>query len=136
MFKIHVSTRGFTDIIDITSLVKSQIEKEKIKEGVVCLFVTGSTAALTTIEYEPGLKKDFQEIINQLIPENKDYYHNQKWGDGNGFAHLRASLIGPSLVVPLKKGQLVLGTWQQIVLVDFDNRPREREIVGVVVKGE
>ncbi|MCD6225924.1 YjbQ family protein [bacterium] len=136
MFKIHVSTRGFTDIIDITSLVKSQIEKEKIKEGVVCLFVTGSTAALTTIEYEPGLKKDFQEIINQLIPENKDYYHNQKWGDGNGFAHLRASLIGPSLVVPLEKGQLVLGTWQQIVLVDFDNRPREREIVGVVVKGE
>ena len=127
--KLVEKTQGYCDIIDITAKVKDQIQKEEIQRGTVTLFVTGSTAALTTIEYEPGLVKDLKEVLERLIPSNKKYHHDDRWGDDNGFSHLRASLFGPSLQVPIDGGRLLLGTWQQIVLLDFDNRPRTREVV-------
>ena len=93
------------------------------------LFVSGSTAALTTVEYEPGLVRDLKEFVEQLIPSDRRYHHDDRWGDDNGFSHLRASLFGPSLAIPIEKGRPLLGTWQQVVLLDFDNRPRTREII-------
>ena len=90
--------------------------------------MSGSTAALTTVEYEPGLIKDLKELAEKIVPSNRRYHHDDRWGDDNGFSHLRASLFGPSLAIPIEQGQLSLGTWQQIVLLDFDNRPRTREI--------
>jgi secondary thiamine-phosphate synthase enzyme len=126
--KLSETTAGFCDIIDITAKVQEQIEQEKIDRGVVTLFVSGSTAALTTVEYEPGLVRDLKEFVEQLIPSDRRYHHDDRWGDDNGFSHLRASLFGPSLAIPIEKGHPLLGTWQQIVLLDFDNRPRTREI--------
>ena len=133
--KLTEKTRGYCDIIDITAKVQEQIRKEKIQRGLASLFVSGSTAALTTIEYEPGLVQDLKELLEKLIPSNKKYHHDDRWGDDNGFSHLRASLFGPSLQIPIDSGRLLLGTWQQIVLVDFDNRPRTREVV-VQIMGE
>jgi secondary thiamine-phosphate synthase enzyme len=133
--KLTEKTQGFCDIIDITAKVQEQIEKEKLQKGLATLFVSGSTAALTTIEYEPGLIQDLKELVERLIPSNKKYHHDDRWGDDNGFSHARASLFGPSLQVPIESGRLVLGTWQQIVLLDFDNRPRTREIV-IQIMGE
>jgi secondary thiamine-phosphate synthase enzyme len=133
--KIHEQTRGHCDIIDITNKVKEEVERQKIRRGLVTLFVSGSTASLTTIEYESGVLKDLQELLEKLIPSNRKYHHDDRWGDDNGFSHLRASLLGPSLQVPIEDGKLMLGTWQQIVLLDFDNRPRAREIV-VQIMGE
>lgn len=138
--KIHTTrltekTQGFCDIIDITAKVQEQVQKEKLQKGLATLFVSGSTAALTTVEYEPGLINDLKEILEKLIPSDKKYHHDDRWGDDNGFSHLRASLFGPSLQIPIESGRLVLGTWQQIVLLDFDNRPRTREIV-VQIMGE
>lgn len=130
-----LSTRGFSDIINITNQVEEALNKSKIKQGIGLVFVQGSTAGITTIEYEPNLVKDFQEFIEKLIPENKKYYHDQTWGDDNGFSHLRASLIGPSIVLSVEKGELVLGAWQQIVLCDFDNRSRQRKII-IKIMGE
>jgi secondary thiamine-phosphate synthase enzyme len=127
--KLSEKTSGFCDIIDITALVREQIEQEKIERGLVSLFVSGSTAALTTIEHEPGLLRDLKEFIEQLIPSGRRYHHDDRWGDDNGFSHLRASLFGPSLAIPIENGRLLLGTWQQVVLLDFDNRPRTREII-------
>ena len=140
MIKIHTKTfsqktSGFCDIIDITAKVREQIENEKIKEGSVTVFVSGSTAALTTIEFEPGLVQDLKELLEKLIPSDKRYHHDDRWGDDNGFSHLRAALFGPSLAVPIENGRPLLGTWQQIVLLDFDNRPRTREII-VQLMGE
>lgn len=140
MIKVHTkkltaTTQGFCDIIDITSKVQGQVQKEKIQRGLASLFVSGSTAALTTIEYEPGLVRDLKEILEKLIPSNKKYHHDDRWRDDNGFSHLRASLFGPSLQIPVESGRLVLGNWQQIVLLDFDNRPRTREIV-IQIMGE
>lgn len=134
MIKIHTKklseqTAGFCDIIDITGKVREQIEKQKMERGLVTLFVSGSTAALTTIEYEPGLVQDLREFVEKLIPSDRKYHHDDRWGDDNGFSHLRASLFGPSLAIPIENGRPVLGTWQQIVLLDFDNRPRAREII-------
>ena len=134
MIKIHTKklsdqTAGFSDIIDITAKVREQIEKQKMERGLVTLFVSGSTAALTTIEYEPGLVQDLREFVEKLIPSDRKYHHDDRWGDDNGFSHLRASLFGPSLAIPIENGRPVLGTWQQIVLLDFDNRPRAREII-------
>ncbi len=138
--KIHTAklvekTEGYCDIIDITPKVDELVQKEKIKNGLATVFVSGSTAALTTIEFEPGLVKDLKELLEKLIPSGKRYHHDDRWGDDNGFSHLRSSLFGPSLQIPIEGGRLLLGTWQQIVLVDFDNRPRSREIV-VQLMGE
>lgn len=126
---IKVSSNGFCDVININSQVGEIVKKSKIKDGLVNVFMVGSTAGITAIEYEDGLVKDLEELMEKLIPKNKNYHHNLRWHDDNGFSHLRASLIGPSLTVPLVKSELKLGTWQQIVMIDFDNRPREREII-------
>ena len=133
--KLVEKTRGFCDIIDITAKVQEQVKKEKVQKGLATLFVSGSTAALTTLEYEPGLVEDMKELLERLIPANKKYHHDDRWGDDNGFSHLRASLFGPSLQIPIESGQLLLGTWHQIVLLDFDNRPRTRE-VALQIMGE
>ena len=140
MIKIYTKTfsqktSGFCDIIDITAKVREHIEKEKIKQGTVTVFVSGSTAALTTIEFESGLVQDLKEFVEKLIPSDRRYHHDDRWGDDNGFSHLRAALFGPSLAIPIENGRPVLGTWQQIVLLDFDNRPRTREIM-VQLMGE
>lgn len=126
--KITEITAGFCDVIDITAKVREYLEKEKIQNGLATLFVSGSTAALTTIEHEPGLIQDLKEFVERYIPSDRRYHHDDRWGDDNGFSHVRASLFGPSLAIPIENGRLCLGTWQQIVLLDFDNRARTREI--------
>lgn len=138
--KITLSTKGFCDIINITEEVQEIVRKSKIKDGLVNIFVKGSTAAVTTMEYEPNLVKDMEELVEKLVPENKSYHHNKTWGDplvggqlGNAFSHLRASLFSASLMIPLSHGQLELGNWQQIVLIDFDNRPRQREVIVKII---
>lgn len=130
---IKVSTKGFCDLVDITKEIADIIYGSGIKEGIATIFVCGSTAGVTTIEYESGAIKDFQEMMERLVPQDIDYHHNAKWDDGNGFSHIRASLIGPSLSVPISGRKLSLGTWQQIVVADFDNRSRNREVVVQVV---
>jgi secondary thiamine-phosphate synthase enzyme len=125
---IHLSTKGDADVIDITGDVNSKLKSFSIKDGIVTLSVIGSTAALTTCEYEPGLVADIPELFAKLIPAGR-YHHDDTWHDGNGHSHLRASLVGPSLTIPFKNKELILGTWQQIILLDFDNRPRNRKIV-------
>jgi len=127
---IQVSTHGFCDVVDLTAKVETALDSLKeITEGVVTLFVSGSTAGLTTIEYESGCIEDLKAAFQRLAPEDYHYAHNARWGDGNGFSHIRAALLGPSLRVPFTRKKLLTGTWQQIVLVDFDNRPRRRELV-------
>ena len=133
--RISLQTKGHCDIIDITPQVEQQIAKVKVDSGTVTVFVTGSTAGITTIEFEPGLLADLKEMWQRLVPENIPYAHDRAWGDGNGHSHIRASLLGASLVIPFSHKRLALGTWQQIVLVDFDNRPRSRQVV-VQVMGE
>ena len=132
---ISIHTKGFTDIIDITHRVVTVLERSKIEDGLVTVFCTGSTGALTTIEYESGVLKDLQRAIEKIVPSDIPYDHDRRWGDGNGFSHVRAALMKPSLTVPVIKGKLTLGTWQQIVFIDFDNRERARNIV-VQVMGE
>ena len=127
--RLKEETQGFCDIINITPKVQDYVERERFQQGLVSLFVSGSTAALTTIEYESGLIQDLKDFLEKMIPSNRKYHHDDRWGDNNGFSHLRASLLGPSLQVPIRAGKLQLGTWQQIVLLDFDNRPRQREIL-------
>jgi secondary thiamine-phosphate synthase enzyme len=131
--KLTEKTRGHCDIVDITGKVKEQLELQKVRRGLATLFVAGSTASLTTIEYESGVLEDLKELMEKLIPSDRKYRHDDRWGDDNGYSHLRASLLGPSLQVPIDEGRLLLGTWQQIVLLDFDNRPRTREIVLQIV---
>ena len=126
---IHVSTRGFCDVVDITAEIKSALASQSLSVGVIALFVPGSTAGLTTLEYEPGCIQDLQDALERLVPRTAHYAHNARWGDGNGFSHIRAALLGPSLQVPFAGKKLRVGTWQQVVLVDFDNRPRQREIL-------
>lgn len=126
---INLSTKGRTEIIDITGQVENEIAGSGLSSGTVTIFTAGSTAGLTTIEYEPGLVADFQALWDKLAPDNVRYQHNERWHDGNGYAHIRASLLGASLSIPFTNRKLTLGTWQQIILVDFDNRPRERRIV-------
>jgi secondary thiamine-phosphate synthase enzyme len=130
---ISLGTRGRTDIIDITEQVSSKVAGSGISSGIITLFVSGSTAGLTTIEYESGLVSDFKALWDRIAPENLRYEHNERWGDGNGYSHVRASLLGCSLTVPFARKNLLLGTWQQIILVDFDNRARERRIVVQVI---
>jgi secondary thiamine-phosphate synthase enzyme len=126
---IREKTQGHCDIIDITGKIKGELERLNVLRGLATLFVSGSTASLTTIEYESGVLQDLKELLEKFIPSNRKYHHDDRWGDDNGYSHLRASLLGPSLQVPIDGGRLLLGTWQQIVLLDFDNRPRTREIV-------
>jgi secondary thiamine-phosphate synthase enzyme len=127
--RIPVSTRGDSHVIDLTDQVAALLGKHRLGDGQALVFVPGSTAGLTTIEYEPGLVKDIPELFERLAPEGGRYHHEDTWHDGNGHSHCRAALLGPSLTIPFEKGKLLLGTWQQIVLVDFDNRPRQREVV-------
>lgn len=131
--KFNLSTKGFTDIINITSEVEKEVKKSEIKEGICLVFTAHATCALTVIEYEEGLIKDLKRALEIIAPMNEDYEHCKKWGDCNGYAHVRASLMKPSLTIPIEEGKLVLGTWQQIVLIDFDNRPREREVIIKVI---
>ena len=130
---IKMNTKGETDIIDITSSVGSLLKKSGAKEGTATIFVVGATGGITTVEYEPGLVSDLKDVFEKLAPRKGSYAHNEKWGDGNGFSHVRASLLGPSLTVPFSKGELTLGRWQQIIFIDFDNRPRSREIVVKII---
>lgn len=127
--ELRFSTQGFNEIRDITPEVQKAILTAGLQDGVAHLFVSGSTAALTTIEYEPGALKDLQRALEQIAPMDAQYAHNEAWGDGNGYAHLRAALLKPSLCVPILEGRLALGTWQQIILIDFDNRPRQRKVL-------
>ncbi len=126
---IAIKTKGNCDIVDITSQVAREISNSHISDGIVTIFVSGSTAGITTIEHESGLVNDFGTMWERNVPQNIPYQHDSRWGDGNGFSHIRASLLGPSLVVPFINKRMTLGTWQQIIVVDFDNRPRSREIV-------
>ena len=126
---ISLQTRGECDIVDITSQVARQVAESGMNSGTVIVFVPGSTAGVTTIEYESGLVADLQRVWEEIAPRNIPYDHDQRWGDGNGYSHVRASLLGASLVVPFSGKRLTLGTWQQIVVVDFDNRARSREII-------
>jgi len=132
---IRVSTRGNCDIVDITSNVAREVSDADINNGTATIFITGSTAGVTTIEFEPGLVADFKDMWDRVIPQNIPYQHDRAWGDGNGHSHVRASLLSASLTVPFIDKRLALGTWQQIVLLDFDNRSRSREIL-VQLMGE
>ena len=128
-----VSTRGFADILDLTEKVQRVVAASNVSSGLVNVFVPGSTAGVTTIEYESGALEDLKRAFERVAPQNDDYEHNKRWGDGNGFSHVRAAMLGPSLTVPFERKELLHGTWQQIVLVDFDNRPRKREVVVSVL---
>jgi secondary thiamine-phosphate synthase enzyme len=131
----QIKSKSENDIIDITDQVSKIVKESKIENGVVIVFVVGSTAAITTIEYEPGLQKDFPDMLSRLVPRDIEYAHDNTWHDGNGHSHVRASLIGPSVTIPFIEGHLALGTWQQVVLVEMDTRPRERKII-LQVMGE
>jgi secondary thiamine-phosphate synthase enzyme len=133
--KFSLSTKGFSDIIDITHRVDKMIGHSKIENGLVTVFCPGSTGSVTTIEYESGVVRDLQKAIEKIVPSNVTYEHDNRWGDGNGFSHVRAALMKPSLTIPLIQGKLALGTWQQIVFIDFDNRGRERDLI-VQIMGE
>ncbi len=127
--EIHVRITGRTDVIDLTHQVSKEVKNSSVENGAVTLFIPGSTAALTTIEFESGVINDLKKAIERVAPEDMYYEHNERWGDGNGYSHIRAALVGPSLHIPIIEGRMTLGTWQQIVLLDFDNRPRDRRIV-------
>jgi secondary thiamine-phosphate synthase enzyme len=133
--RISLQSKGHCHIIDITPQVEQQLAETDISDGMVTLFVSGSTAGITTIEFESGLLSDFQSMWERNVPTDIPYKHDRAWGEGNGYSHVRASLLGASLVIPFSDKRLALGTWQQIVLVDFDNRPRSRQIV-VQIMGE
>ena len=128
-----VSTRGDSEVCDITRNVAAVLARHKLREGLVTVFVSGSTASITTTEFEPGLRKDIPEALDRLAPRTVRYHHDETWHDGNGYSHVRAAVMGPSLTIPFSHGELALGTWQQIVLIDHDNRPRERTIVVQVM---
>jgi secondary thiamine-phosphate synthase enzyme len=130
---IHLRTQGSNDVHDITGAVSDVVQSSQITQGIATAFVPGSTAGITTIEYESGAVEDLRRAVERLVPSGMHYDHDARWGDGNGFSHVRAALLGPSLSVPVAGGALALGTWQQIILIDFDNRPRQREVIIHVV---
>jgi secondary thiamine-phosphate synthase enzyme len=132
--RFKISTKGFNEVLDITNLIEKEIEKSGAKEGICLVFVAHSTCALTTIEYEEGAIEDLKRVLEKIAPMNENYEHCKKWGDCNGYAHVRAALMRPCLTLPVEKGNLVLGQWQQVVLIDFDNRPRQREIIVKIIK--
>jgi secondary thiamine-phosphate synthase enzyme len=130
---IETDTRGNADMIDITPQVSKRVSESGVEDGIVTIFCPSSTSGLTTIEYESGCLSDLDRLFNEIVDPNRNYAHNAKWGDGNGHSHVRAALLGPSLTVPFVNGRLTLGTWQQIIFVDFDNRSRRRELVLQVI---
>lgn len=127
--ELNFKTKGVDDILDITPKINEVLLKTGLKKGVVTVFVQGSTGAVTTVEYEPGLIKDLPDFYEKIIPRSKHYAHDETWGDANGYAHIRASLQGPSINIPFNNTALLLGTWQQVVFLEFDNRPRQRKII-------
>ena len=131
--EISIKTMGEVDIIDITENIQEFVNKSKIKNGIACIFVAGSTGCITTIEYEPGLKKDLPRILQNIAPKGENYFHHETWNDDNGHSHIRASLIGPSLTVPIKEKKLIHGTWQQIVFIELDTTPRQRNIIVQII---
>ena len=132
---LQLSTRGNADMLDITDAVQRSLAEAGLANGIVTIFCPSSTSGLTTIEYEPGALSDLKRLFDEIIPPEQHYAHNARWGDGNGHSHVRAALLKPSLTIPFVEGRLTLGTWQQIIYADFDNRPRRRELV-VQVMGE
>lgn len=134
METIEIETKGQTDIVEITARVQEFVNRKKVSSGIVHLFVIGSTASVTTSEDDENLYQDIKELLEEIIPYDKNWKHHQTWGDDNGAAHLRASFFGPGLCVPVKEGKLVLGTWQKIILIDFDTHPRARKIVVSITK--
>ena len=132
---VHLSTRGDADIHNITESVERAVSESGLKNGTVTVFTPSSTSALTTIEYESGALNDLRRLFEEIVPSNREYAHNARWGDGNGHSHVRAAMLGASLTVPFVNGRLTLGTWQQIIFIDFDNRPRQRELI-LQVMGE
>ena len=130
---ISLKTKGVTDIINMTPHVLEVLKRSGIEDGLVTVFCPGSTGSVTTIEYESGVLSDLQKAIEKIAPSNIPYEHDRRWGDGNGFSHVRAALMKPSLTIPMVKGKLALGTWQQIVFIDFDNRKRERNLIVQMV---
>jgi secondary thiamine-phosphate synthase enzyme len=130
---IQVKSRGENDMIDMTKQTSRLLTESKLDEGMVTVFVSGSTAAVSTIEYEPGLINDFPDMLSRVVPNDIEYKHDETWQDGNGHSHVRASLIGPSLTIPFKDGKLMLGMWQQIVLFEMDTRQRTREIIVQII---
>jgi len=133
--KISISTKGNEDFVNITPQLQDIYNASGLNDGIITVFVSGSTAGITTFEYEPGLIKDLKVFYDKMAPSNVKYHHDETWGDANGFSHVRATFTGPSMVIPFEKGKLLLGTWQQVVLMEFDNRPRRRDIV-VQLMGE
>ncbi|MEM1583581.1 MAG: secondary thiamine-phosphate synthase enzyme YjbQ [Nitrososphaerota archaeon] len=131
--EINVKTYGEGDLVDLNGKLEEQVKKSGVREGIVHVFVVGSTAALTTIEYEEGLKEDLFNILERIAPRDIDYKHHLRWGDYNGHSHVRASIIGPSISIPIGDGKLLLGTWQQVVLVELDTRPRSRKIITMII---
>ncbi|MEE8317455.1 MAG: secondary thiamine-phosphate synthase enzyme YjbQ, partial [Candidatus Omnitrophota bacterium] len=127
--KININTKGDTDIVDITPQVATSVSNAGVDKGVVSIFVSGSTGGITTVEYEPGLIQDLKKFFEKIAPKSGIYQHNLRWHDGNGYSHVRASFLGPGMTVPFIDRRLQLGTWQQIIFIDFDNRPRTREIL-------
>jgi secondary thiamine-phosphate synthase enzyme len=126
---ISLSTRGNSDIRDVTDQIADAVEKSGLTSGTATVFCPSATSALTTIEYEGGALSDLRRLFDEIVPSNREYAHNARWHDGNGHSHVRAALLGPSLAIPFVDGQLTLGTWQQVIYVDFDNRPRQRKLV-------
>jgi secondary thiamine-phosphate synthase enzyme len=133
---ISINTNGFCDIIDITPHVHSILNRSQIANGLITIFCSGSTGAITTIEYESGVLQDLKDALEKIAPSDIPYHHDKRWGDGNGFSHVRAALMKPSLTIPLVNGKLTLGTWQQIVFIDFDNRERHRDIIVQIIGSE
>lgn len=127
--EFSIPTRGGSEVLDITPQVVSILARHRLQEGSATVFVVGSTAAVTTTEFEPGLRRDIPDALNRIAPEGNRYHHDETWHDGNGHSHVRAAFLGPSLTIPFSRGALLLGTWQQIVLIDSDNRPRQRTII-------
>jgi secondary thiamine-phosphate synthase enzyme len=131
--RITLKTKGSGDLVNITDEISELLQKSKLIKGNVTVFNIGSTAAITTFEFEPGMIKDMQELYEKIVPSSQHYHHDDTWGDANGFSHLRAALQGPCLTIPFEKGALMLGTWQQVALAEFDNRPRQRKIVVQII---
>jgi secondary thiamine-phosphate synthase enzyme len=130
---IELSTRGDAHVVDVTAEVRAAIAESGLSSGIACVFVPGATGGLTTLEYEPGCVRDLQNLFERVAPESGTYEHEKRWGDGNGHSHVRSALLGPSLSLPFSDGAPTLGTWQQVVLVDFDNRPRSRRVIVQMV---
>lgn len=132
---IHIESKGFSDILDITAEVHAVVAESEVRDGLVNIFCPGSTASVTTIEFEPALAADVTEFLEKLVPSDAPSRHSRTWGDDNGFSHMRATLMGPQMTAPIIDGRVLLGTWQQIVVIDHDNRPRSRK-VRIQVVGE